>query len=158
MSRICASGGQRIGTSASASVLPVNIQFWFPLGLIGLIFFAVQGTLKSLLQHHNAKASILQCSAFFMVQLSHPYMTTRKTITLTVHTCVSIIMSLLLNTLSSFIITFLPKSKRLLISWLQLPSTMILEPLTVSISPGRVNCLLCANWGIQVTLIGKAQS
>ena len=135
MSWLFASGGQKIGASASASVLPVYIQFWFPLGLTGLIFFAVQGTLKSLLHHHNSNASILQCSVFFMVQLLHPYMTTRKTITLTVHTFVSIAVSLLLNTLSSFVITFLPKSKCFLISWLQSPSTVILEPKSLSLFP-----------------------
>ena len=84
-----------------------------------LNLLAVQGTLKSLLQHHNSKASILQCSAFFTVQLSHPYMTTGKTIALTRQTFVSKVMSLLLNMLSRLVITFLPRSKRLLISWLQ---------------------------------------
>ena len=88
----------------------------------------VQGTLKSLLQQHSSKASILQCSAFFMVQLSHPYMTTGKTIALTRQTFVGKIMSLLLNMLSKLVITFLPRSKRLLISWLQSPSAVILEP------------------------------
>ena len=83
---------------------------------------AVQGTLKSLLQHHSSKASILQCSAFFIVQLSYPYMTTGKTIALTRQTFVGKVMSLLLNMLSRLIITFLPRSKRLLISWLQSPS------------------------------------
>ena len=87
----------------------------------------VQGTLKSLLQHHSSKASILQCSAFFIVQLSHPYMTTRKTITLTRQTFVGKVMSLLFNMLSRLVITSLP-SKRLLISWLQSPSAVILEP------------------------------
>ena len=89
---------------------------------------AVQGTLKSLLQHHSSKASILQRSAFFTVQLSHPYMTTGKTITLTRRTFVGKVMSLLLNMLSRLVITFLPRSKRLLISWLQSPSAVILEP------------------------------
>ena len=88
----------------------------------------VQGTLKSLLQHHSSKASILRHSAFFMVQLSHPYMTTGKTIALTSQTFVSKVMSLLFNTLSRLVITFLPRSKRLLISWLQSPSAVILEP------------------------------
>ena len=88
----------------------------------------VQGTLKSLLQHHSSKASILQHSAFFTVQLSHPYMTTGKTIALTRQTFVGKVMSLLLNMLSRLVITFLPRSKRLLISWLQSPSTVILEP------------------------------
>ena len=85
----------------------------------GLIsFLAVQGTLKSLLQHHSSKASILQCSAFFTVQLSHPYMTTGKTITLTRWTFVGKVISLLFNMLSRLVITFLPRSKRLLVSWL----------------------------------------
>ena len=89
---------------------------------------AVQVTLKSLLQRHSSKASILQCSAFFIVQLSHPYMTTGKTIALTRRTFVGKVMSLLLNMLSRLVITFLPRSKRLLISWLQSPSAVILEP------------------------------
>ena len=93
-----------------------------------LALFAVQGTLKSLLQHHSSKASILRCSAFFTVQLSHPYMTTGKTIALTRWTFVSKIISLFLNMLSKLVITFLPRSKRLLISWLQSPSAVILEP------------------------------
>ena len=89
---------------------------------------AVQGTLSSLLQHHSSKASILQHSAFFMVQLSHLYMTTGKTIALTKWTFVGQVMSLLFNILSSLVITFLPRSKHLLISWLQSPSAVILEP------------------------------
>ena len=93
-----------------------------------LDLLAVQGILNSLLQHHSSKASILRCSAFFTVQLSHPHMTTRKTITLTRQTFVGKIMSLLLNMLSRLVITFLPRSKRLLISWLQSPSAVILEP------------------------------
>ena len=88
----------------------------------------VQGTLKSLLQHHSSKASILRHSAFFIVQLSHPYMTTGKTIALTGQTFVGKVMSLLLNMLSRLVITFLPRSKRVLISWLQSPSAVILEP------------------------------
>ena len=93
-----------------------------------LDLLAVQGTLKSLLQHHSSKASILHCSAFFTVQLSHPYMTTGKTIALTRWTLVGKVMSLLLNILSRLVITFLPRSKRLLISWLQSPSAVILGP------------------------------
>ena len=89
---------------------------------------AVQGTLKSLLQHHSSKASILQRSALFIVQLSHPYTTTGKTIALTRRTFVGKVMSLLLNMLSRLVITFLPRSKHLLISWLQSPSAVILEP------------------------------
>ena len=93
-----------------------------------LDLLAVQGTLKSLLQHHSSKASILRCSAFSKVQLSHAYMTTGKTIALTRRTFAGKVMSLLFNMLSRLVITFLPKSKRLLISWLQLPSAVILEP------------------------------
>ena len=93
-----------------------------------LDLLAVQGTLKSLLQHHNSKASILQCSAFFTFQFSHTYMTTGKTIALTSWTFVGKVMSLLLNILSRLVITVLPRSKRLLISWLQSPSAVILEP------------------------------
>ena len=93
-----------------------------------LALLAVQGTLKSLLQHHSSKASVLQPSAFFIVQLSHPYMSTGKTIALTRWTFVGKVTSLLLNMLSRLVITFLPRSKRLLISWLQSPSAVILEP------------------------------
>ena len=94
---------------------------WFDL-------LAVQGTLKSLLQHHSSKASILWCSVFFMFQLSHPYVTTGKTIALTRWVFVSKVMSLLFNMLSRLVIAFLTRSKRLLISWLQSPSAVILEP------------------------------
>ena len=93
-----------------------------------LDLLAVQGTLKSFLQHHSLKASILWCSAFFMVQLSHPYLTTGKTTALTRWTFVGKVMSLLFNTLSRLVIAFLPRSKYLLISWLPSPSAMILEP------------------------------
>ena len=93
-----------------------------------LDFLAVQGTLKSHLQHHSLKATILRCSAFFTVQVSHPYMTTGKTIALIRQTFVGKVMSLLFNMLSRLVITFLPRSKRLLISWLQSPSAVILEP------------------------------
>src|SRR5574341_1238619 len=98
-----------------------------------LDLLAVQGTLKSLLQHHSSKASILRCSAFFMVQLSHPYMTTGKTMALTRWTFVGKVMSLLFNMLFRLVITF-PRSKRLLISWLQSPSAVILEPPKISLS------------------------
>ena len=93
-----------------------------------LDLLAVQGTLRSLLQHHSSKASIFRHSVFFTVQLSHPYMTTGKTIALTRRTCVGKVMSLLLNMLSRLVITFLPRSKHLLILWLQSPSAVILEP------------------------------
>ena len=92
-----------------------------------LDLLAVQGTLKSVLQHHSSKASILRCSAFFTLQLSNPYMTTGKTIALTRQTFVGKVISLLFNMLSRLVITFLPRSKRLLISWLQSPSAVILE-------------------------------
>ena len=122
-------GGQSIGVSASASVFPMNPREWSPLGRMDwLDLLAVQGTLKSLLQHHSSKASILWCSACFIVQLSHPFMTTGKTIALTRWIFVDKVMSLLFNMLSRLAITFLPRSKRLLISWLQLPSAVILEP------------------------------
>uniref|UniRef100_A0AC11DIS3 Uncharacterized protein n=1 Tax=Ovis aries TaxID=9940 RepID=A0AC11DIS3_SHEEP len=93
-----------------------------------LCLLAVQGALKSLFQHHSSEASILGCSAFFIVQLSYPYMTTGKTIALTVWTFVGQIKSLLFNILSRLVIAFLPRSKHLLISWLQSPSAVILEP------------------------------
>ena len=115
--------------SCSFNISPTNEHS----GLISfrmdwLDLLAVQGTLKGLLQHHNSKSLILWHSAFFIVQLSHPYMTTGKTIALTRRTFVSKVMSLLLNILSSWVITFLPRSKHLLISWLQSPSAVILEP------------------------------
>ena len=93
-----------------------------------LDLLAVQGTLKSFLQHHSSKASILRCLTFFTVQLSHPYMTTGKTIALTRRTFVGKVMSLLLNMLSRFVVAFLPRSNHILISWLQSPSAVILEP------------------------------
>ena len=109
-----------------------------------LALLAVQGTLKSLLQHHNSKASILQRSAFFIVQLSHPYMTTRKTIALTRRTSVDKVMSLLFNMLSRLVIAFLQRSKCLLISWLQSPSAVILEPKKIkSVSVSTVSPSIC---------------
>ena len=115
--------------SFSFSISPSNehpglIYFWMD----WLDLLSVQGTLQSLIQHHSSKASVLRCSAFFMVQLSHPYMTTRKTTALTRWTFVDKVMSLLFNMLSMLAITFLPRSKCLLISWLQSPSAVILEP------------------------------
>ena len=143
MSQLCTSGSQSIRVSVSASVLPMTIQDWSPLdGLVGSPW--VQGTLKSLLQHYSSKASVLWCSAFFVVQLSHPYMTTGKTMALTERTFVAKVMSLLFNKLSRLVITFLPSSKRLLISWLQSPSAVILEPpqiksVTVSIGSPSIS-------------------
>ena len=128
MSQFFVSGGQSI-KSFSFSISPSSEH---P-GLISfrmdwLDLLAVQGTLKSLLQHHSSKASILQCSTFFIVQLSHPYMTTGKTIALTICIFVGVVMSLLFNMPSRSVIAFLPRSKRLLISWPWSLSTVILEP------------------------------
>ena len=123
MSQFFASSGQSIGVSASTSILPMNEYS----GLISfridwLDFLAIQGTLKSLLQHHSSKASILRRSAFFIVQLSNPYMTTGKTRALTRWTMVSKVMSLLFKMLSRLVIAFLSRSKHILISWLPSPS------------------------------------
>ena len=127
MSQLFVSGGQRIGFSFSIS--PSNEYS----GLISfrmdwLDLLAVQRTLKNLLQHHSSKATILQRAAFFLVQLSHPYMTTGKTIALTRWSFVGKVMSLLFNMLSRLVTVFLPRSTRLLISWLQSPSAGIWRP------------------------------
>ena len=113
VSQLFASGGQSTGISVSTLVLPMSTQDWSPLGWTGWMSL---GTLKSLLQHHSSKASILQCLDFFIVQFSHPHMTTGKTIALTRQTFVGKVMSLLLNMLSGLVITFLPRNKCLLIS------------------------------------------
>ena len=128
-----------MGVSASASVPSNEYSGLILIRMHWLDLLAIQGTLKSLLQHHSSKVSFLQHSAFFIVQHSHPYMTTVKTIALTRQTFVGKAMSLLFNMLSRLVIAFLPRSKCLLISWLQLPSAVILEPpqkksLTVSLS------------------------
>ena len=117
MYQFFASDDQSIGVSASASILPMNIQDRFPLGLTGLVFLLSKG-LKNLLQHHSSRASILRCSAFFIVQISHLCMTTGKAIVLTRGTFVGKVMALLYNMLSRFVIAFLPRSKHLLISCL----------------------------------------
>ena len=115
--------------SFSFSISPPNEHPGpIPLRMDWLDLLAVQGTLKSFVQQHSSKASVLWCSAFFTVQLSHPYMTTGKTIALTRWTFIGKVMFLLLNMLSRLVITFLPRGKRLLISWLQSPSVVILEP------------------------------
>ena len=132
-------------SSFSFSVSPSNEYS----GLISfridwLDLLEVQGTLKRLPQHHSSKASILRCSPFFIVQLSHPYMTTGKTIALTRQTFIGKIMSLLFNMLSRFGIAFLPRNKCLLISWLQLPSAMLLEPIKVkSVTVSIVSPSIC---------------
>ena len=143
MSQFFESGGQNIGFSFS--ITPSNEH----LGLISfrmdwLDLLAAQGTLKSLLQHHSSKVSILQCSAFFVVKLSHPYMTTGKTIALTRQTFVSKVMSLLFNILSRLVIAFPPMSKRLLISRLQSPSAVNLESKKIkSITVSIVSPSIC---------------
>ena len=116
------------------SVLLINIQL-ISFRIDRFDLFAVRGTLKSLLQHHNLKVPIFWCSAFFMVQLSHLYMTIYKTIALTIWTFVGKVMSLLLNMLSRFVIAFLLRSKHLLISWLQSLSAVILEPMKIKSVP-----------------------
>ena len=127
VSQFFTSGGQSIGVAASTLVFSTNIQDWFPLGWTGWISLKSKG-LSRVLQHHSSKVSILWCSAFFTVQFSHPYMTTGKTIALTRRTLVGKVMSLLFNMLSRLVIAFLPRSKCLLILWLQPPSVVILEP------------------------------
>ena len=129
-----------------------------------LDLLSVQGTLKSLLQHHSSKASILQHSAFFIVQLSHPYMTTGKTIALSRQTFVGKVISLLFNMLSRLIITFIPRSKCLLISWLQSPSAMILDPskiksATVStVSPSICHEVMGPDAMVLVSKVGRTQA
>ena len=120
---LCVTFDFRISLSSEYSGLISFRMHWFDL-------LAVQGTLKSLLQHHSSKASILRCSAFFMAQISHPYMTTGKAIALTIQTFVGEVMSLLFNMLSRLLITFLPRSRHLLISMLQSPSAVIWHPKT----------------------------
>ena len=137
MSQFFASGGQSVG-SFSCSISPSNEYSGLISFRMDWLDLAVQGTCKSLLQHHSSKASLLRRLAFFIVQLSHPYMTTGKTIALTRQTFVGKVMPLLFNMLSRLIITFLPRSKRLLISWLHSPFAVILKPpkiKSVTVSP-----------------------
>ena len=133
MSQLFTSGGQSIGASTAASVLPMNIQGWFSFRIDCFGLLAIWGSLKSLLQHHSLKTSIPQCSVFFMIQLSYPYMTTAKTIALIMQTFVGKVMFLLFDILSKFVIAFLPRSKCLLISWLQSLCVMILEPKKIKV-------------------------
>ena len=144
------SGGQSIGVSASATVLPVNIQDWFSLGWTGWITLLSKG-LWRVFSNITVQSINFQYSAFFIVQLSHPYMITGKIIALTKQTFVGKVMSLLFNMLSRLLISFLPRSKCLLISWLQSPSAVILEPpkikpMTVSI----VSPSICMEWRNQM--------
>ena len=145
MSQFFASGGQSIG--ASASVFPMNIQDWFALGLTDwLDLLVAHGALKSLLQLPSSEALILWRSAFFMGQLSHPYMTTGKTIALTKWTFFGKVMSLLFNRLSTLVIAF-PRSECLLISWLQSLSAVILEPKKIkSVTVSIVSPSIAMKW------------
>ena len=128
VSQFFPSGGQSIGASASASVLPMNIQGWFPLGWTGWISLQSKGLSRVFSNTTVQKHQFFGTQLFFIVQLSHPYMTTGKTIALTIWTFVGKVMSLLFKMLSRLVIAFLPGNKHLLISWLQSPSAMILEP------------------------------
>ena len=127
MSQFFTSGAQSIGASDAASVLLLNIQDWFPLGLTNMMSLQSKG-LSRVFSKTSVRKQILRCSAFFTVQLSHPYMTTGKNIVLTIWTFVSKVMSLLFNTLSRFVTAFLKRSKYLLISWLQSSFAVVLEP------------------------------
>ena len=124
MSQLFASVDQSIEASASASAFPMNIQDWRPLALTGLISLLSKGLSRIFSRHHSVKVSSPHCSAFFIVQFSHPYMTAGKTIALTIQTFVGKVMSLLFNMLSRFVIAFLLRSKHLLILWLQSPSAV----------------------------------
>ena len=132
MSQLFASGGQSIGVSASSSVLSMNIQVYFPLGWTGWISLQSKGLPRVFSNTNSSKASIFWHSAFFIIQISHPYMTTGKTIALTRWTFVGKEVCLLFNMLSRLVVDFLPRSKHLLISWLQSPSAVILEPTKVN--------------------------
>ena len=127
MGQLFTSGGQSTGVSASASVLPMSTQDWSPLRWTGWISLQSKGCSR-VFSNNSSKVSILQRSAFFIIQLSHPHVTTGKTIALTRQNFVDKVMSLLFNMLSRLVITFLPRSKHLLISWLQSPSAVTLEP------------------------------
>ena len=143
MSQFFPSGSQTLSFSFSISP-SIEYSGMISFRIDWLDLLVVQGTLKSLLQHHSSKASILQCSAFFIIQLSHPYMTTGKTIALTRRTFVGKVMSLLFNMLSRLVIAFLPRSKRLLISWLQSPCAVILEPKKIkSVTVSIVSPSIC---------------
>ena len=143
MSQFFISGGQSVGVSASASVVPMNIQDLFPLGWTGWISLQSKG-LSSHLQHHTSKASILRHSVFYTVQLSRPYVITGKTIALTRRTFVGKVMSLLFNMLSRLVTAYLPRSKCLLISWLQSLSAVILEPQKIkSVTVSIVSLSIC---------------
>ena len=142
-------GGQSTGVSALASFLPKKSQGWSPLEWTGWISLQSNGLL-SLLQHHSSKASILQCSSFFTVQLSHPYTTTGKIIALTRRTFFGRVMSLLFNMASRLVITFLPRSKHLLISWLQSPSAVIRTLWNISSTYSENHVRECYNFASSI--------
>ena len=142
MSQLFAWGGQSIGVSASASVFPMNTQDWSPLGWTGWISLHSKGLSWVFSNTTVQKHQFFGAQAFFTVQLSHPYMSTGKTITLTRRTFVGKVMSLLLNMLPRLVITFLPRSKCLLISWLQSPSAVILEPKKIKLTLFPLFCRL----------------
>ena len=151
MSLFFTSRGQSIGVSASASGLPMNIQDWFPLGWICWISLLSKGPSRVFSNTTVQKAPILQCPVFFVVQLSHPYMTTGKTIALTRQTFVNKLMSLLLNMLSMLVTAFLPRRKCLLISWLQSPSAVNLEPKKIkSLTVSIISASICMKWWDQM--------
>ena len=148
MTQLFTPGGQSLEFHLIFNINPSNECSGLTFRMDWLDLLEVQGTLKSLLQHHGSKSSILWCSVTFMVQLSDPYMTTGKAIALTIWTSVGKVRSLFFNKLSRLVITFLPRSKSLLISWLQSPSAVILEPqniksATVSTERGIVDHLTC---------------
>ena len=154
MSWFFSSGEWSIGASASAAVFLLNIQGWFPLGLTGLVSLQSRRHL-GVFSRNNSKASAFQCSAFFIIKLSYPYMTTRKNKDLTIWTFINKMMSLPFNALSRFVIPFFPKNKCLLISWLQSPSSVILEPKgwgaknnSVMASPSSPS--ICHEWWNQI--------
>ena len=137
---LCVTFDFRISLSSEYSGLISFRMHWFDL-------LAVQGTLKSLLQHHSSKASFVRCSAFFIVQLSHPYMTTGKAIALTIWTIIGKVISLLFKMLSRLVIAFLPRSKCILISWLQSTSSVILDPKKIkSLTVSIVSPSTCTKW------------
>ena len=164
MSQFFASGGQSTGVSVSTSVLPVNTQDRSPLEWIGWISLQSKGLLRVFSNTTGSKASILQHLAFLIVQFSHPFMTTGKTIALTRWTIVGEAMSLFFNMLSRLVIIFLPRSKCLLISWLQSPSLVILEPRKIksdtvsTVSPSISHYFMGNRWGNTVSTVSPSIS
>ena len=159
ISQLFSSGGQSIRVSASASVLPMNIQKWFPLGLTGWVSLQSKGLSRVFFNITVQKHQFFDAQAFFTDQLSHPFITTEKNIALTRRTFVGKILSLLFNMLSRLVITFLPRSRHLLISWLQSPSAVILEPpkikadrfsSIVQLCPALCNLMDCSTPGFPV--------